>query len=270
MFATNETAGQEDCLYLNIYVPREIINPDGRLDVVVLIHGGAFMYGSGHYLTPPDNFIERSTILVSFNYRLGVFGFLSTEDEVLPGNMGLKDQVLALRWVKNNIASFGGNPDSVTLTGLSAGAASVHLHYFSPMSRGLFHRGVSHSGTATNFWVLQNDPLAKAKLLGKALGCPLTSTKETVDCLREKHVGQILQKSKIFFEYKFCPLAPFAPVVEKFGQNRFLQESPFVLLEKGEVLDVPWIASNTAHEGLFQKNCEILKKKFFGYFNIFF
>lgn len=91
--------------------------------------GGSRSYG-------PKIIMDRNIIFVNFNYRLGPLGFLSTEDNVVPGNMGMKDQVMALRWVKNNIQFFGGNPNSITLTGMSAGGASVHLHYMSPMSTG--------------------------------------------------------------------------------------------------------------------------------------
>jgi bile salt-stimulated lipase len=73
---------------------------------------------------------------------------LSTEDEVVPGNNGIEDQIMALRWIKTNVQYFGGNSDSITLTGMSAGGASVHIHYLSPKSRGLFHRGISQSGTS--------------------------------------------------------------------------------------------------------------------------
>ncbi|RZC39039.1 COesterase domain containing protein, partial [Asbolus verrucosus] len=114
--------------------------------------------------------MDHDVIFVTFNYRLGIFGFLSTEDDVVPGNNGLKDQVLALKWVQENIASFGGNPGSVTLTGLSAGGSSVHLHYFSDMSKGLFHRGFSQSGVALNSFSLQEQPLSKAKILADAVG----------------------------------------------------------------------------------------------------
>ncbi|VEN60663.1 unnamed protein product [Callosobruchus maculatus] len=84
---------------------------------------------------PPDLFLEENLIFVMFNYRLGVFGFISTEDLVVPGNNGLKDQVLALKWVQKNIHYFGGNPEAVTVFGQSAGAASVSYHTQSPSSK---------------------------------------------------------------------------------------------------------------------------------------
>lgn len=95
---------------------------------------------------------SENVILVTVNYRLGVLGFLSTEDEVIPGNFGLKDQAEALRWVQTNIAAFRGDPTKVTITGFSAGGASVHLHYLSKISDALFTNGISHSGVAINPW----------------------------------------------------------------------------------------------------------------------
>src|SRR5699024_71807 len=118
--------GDEDCLHINVYVPRTTLTHQDSLDVIVHIHGGAYMYGAGHFYSQPTLLMDREVVLVTFNYRLGILGFLSTEDIVVPGNNGLKDQAVALQWVKNNIASFGGNPNSITLTGLSAGGSSVH------------------------------------------------------------------------------------------------------------------------------------------------
>lgn len=217
---------------------------------MVHIHGGAFMYGSGHLYANPVFLMDRELIFVTFNYRVGVLGFLSTEDETVPGNMGLKDQVLALKWIKNNIASFGGDPSSVTLTGVSSGGASVHLHYFSPLSKGLFHRGLSESGTATICWIWQKEALRKAKVLGESLGCPVGTTKDLIKCLKEKPLGQILNKVGDFYEYRFLPSTTFGPVVEKTGNGLFLTGFPEDLLKEGKVLDVPWIVSNTKHEGV--------------------
>lgn len=126
-------------------------------------------------------------------------GFLSTEDTVVPGNMGMKDQVMALKWVKDNIQYFGGNPNSITLVGMSAGGSSVHLHYMSPLSNGLFNRGFSMSGTALNPWVLAENSLQKAKQLASSLGCNMVTTREMIDCLRYRPARQIVQNVQQFF-----------------------------------------------------------------------
>lgn len=94
------------------------------------------MFGYGYSYARPHYLMDKDVILVTFNYRVGPLGFLSTQDAVVPGNMGMKDQSMALKWIKENIKDFGGNPDSITITGLSAGGASVHYHYLSPLSKG--------------------------------------------------------------------------------------------------------------------------------------
>lgn len=148
--------GKEDCLTLNVFVPQSVLNSNILVPVVLYIHGGAFMFGGGWLYGPKFLMRSENVILVTINYRLGVLGFLSTEDEVIPGNFGLKDQVEALRWVQDNIGAFRGDPAKVTLSGFSAGGASVHLHYMSQISEGLFANGISHSGVAINPWCVCN------------------------------------------------------------------------------------------------------------------
>ncbi|KAJ3621323.1 hypothetical protein MTP99_003474 [Tenebrio molitor] len=247
---TNATRGDEDCLHINVFVPRENPNSQDKLDVIVHVHGGGYMYGNGLAYSRPEVLMDRDVIFVTFNYRLGILGFLSTEDDVVPGNNGLKDQVMALRWVQNHIASFGGNPDSFTLTGLSAGGSSVHLHYFSEMSKGLFHRGFSQSGVALNSFSLQKGALEKAQRLAEAVGCPSTPTRALADCLKQRHHKQILKQLPLFFSHLIFPFMPFTPVVEK-GSKPFLSEHPYSLLTKGKINNVPWLCSNTLHEGTF-------------------
>lgn len=125
--------GEEDCLHLNIYTPR--IDQKARLNVIIFVHGGAFMFNHGTSYGSKI-ILDRDIVYVTFNYRLGPLGFLSTEDTVVPGNNGIRDQILALRWIKDNIVYFGGNPESITVTGMSAGGASVQLYYISPLTKG--------------------------------------------------------------------------------------------------------------------------------------
>lgn len=105
--------------------------------MIVYIHGGGFLRGtSDPSVLGPEYFMESKVILITLQYRLNIFGFLSSGDEDCPGNFGLKDQVQALRWIRRNIQSFGGDPQSVTLMGHEAGAAAVHLHLMSGLSNG--------------------------------------------------------------------------------------------------------------------------------------
>ncbi|VEN60258.1 unnamed protein product [Callosobruchus maculatus] len=243
--------GQEDCLYMNVYVPRETIDGNENFDVVVHIHGGGFMIGSPKVMAGPDILMDRDIVYVNFNYRLNIFGFLSTEDDVVSGNNGLKDQSMALQWVKENIKYFGGNPDSVTLTGMSAGAASVHFHYLSPHSKGLFHRGWAQSGSALVPWALTEKPLEKAKKLARYFDCDITSTQTMVDCLRKVDANSLAIALKTMAVYlKMAPITPFGPSVEK-GSNPFLPDLPYTLLKEGRINDVPLVLSNTKDEAIF-------------------
>lgn len=156
----------EDCLFMNLWKPATA-KRGSKLPVMVWIHGGAFVFGSG---SQPDyngiSFAKKGVILVTFNYRLGRLGFfafpaLSKEysDEV-KGNYAYLDQVAALQWVKENIAAFGGDPGNVTIFGESAGGVSVHTHLTAAMSRGLFHKAIIESGGGRD-GVLTGRPIRK-------------------------------------------------------------------------------------------------------------
>lgn len=172
---------------------------------------------------------------------------------MVPGNNGLKDQLLALKWIKDNIEHFGGNPDSITLTGLSAGAVSVHYHYLSPLSKGLFHRGFSQSGTVLQSWSLAEKPLETANQLAEHANCKRNTTKETIACMKQLKDKDLVKSIKNLFVFiDSFPFAPFAPVIEKAGERPFLKEHPYKMLQEGKLAnDVPWVTSNTADEGLF-------------------
>jgi para-nitrobenzyl esterase len=194
----------EDCLYLNVFTPNRKL-PRGvgkgkglankRLPVMVWIHGGGFAVGeSDEY--DPTRLIEREAIVVTFNYRLGWLGFLahpalSTESGYQgSGNYGLMDQQAALGWVNRNIARFGGNPNNVTIFGESAGGLSVHAHLASPLSAGLFHRGIAQSGA----YALDLPSLASAESQGGtfATNYACTDPATVTSCLRNLSVGSIL------------------------------------------------------------------------------
>merc|ERR1719282_810824 len=147
----NETAGDLDCLFLSIYTTDlPSVTPDADLKPVFFwIHGGGFSVGSGEMGTGPDYLLESGMVVVTINYRLGPFGFMSLYGSYASGNQGLKDQLVALRWVKKNIANFGGDPNRITIAGESAGAVSVHAHVLSPLGKdeNLFHSAIAFSGT---------------------------------------------------------------------------------------------------------------------------
>uniref|UniRef100_A0A8C3N7Z0 Bile salt-activated lipase n=1 Tax=Geospiza parvula TaxID=87175 RepID=A0A8C3N7Z0_GEOPR len=187
-----DVRGSEDCLYLNIWVPQGRKQVSTKLPVMVYIYGGAFLLGGSQGANFLDNYlydgeeiaVRGNVIVVTINYRVGPLGFLSTGDENLPGNYGLKDQHMAIAWVKRNIKAFGGDPDNITIFGESAGAASVSLQTLSPKNKGLFKRAISQSGVGLCSWAIQRDPLVWAKKLGEKVGCSTDNTTVLANCLR--------------------------------------------------------------------------------------
>ncbi|XP_015112049.1 venom carboxylesterase-6-like [Diachasma alloeum] len=246
-----QVIGSEDCLYLNIYTPSKTPkNKSKLLPVFFWIYGGSFQSGDGHG-QGSSYLMNRDLVFVNFNYRLNILGFLSTEDAVVPGNMGLKDQNLALRWVHENIKYFGGDPDRVTIGGVSAGGSSAHYHYLSPMSRGLFQGGMSFSGTALDNWAQTEGSLEKGKKVGSLLECPTDSTKKMVECLKSRPAKNITQLVGRFQPWLFNPDVPFGPVVEKNSPEPFIDRSPVEIIASGDAADVPWTSSVVSEEGLF-------------------
>ena len=174
------------------------------MPVLFWIHGGAWYYGSSSFYGSNKYFMDKDLIVVSINYRLGAFGFLSTDDDIVPGNMGLKDQSLALRWVSENIQYFGGDSKRITLFGNSAGAASVHYHYLSPMSYGLFQNGISPSGTALDIWAHADNGKGNTDILACAVGCSDTDSTSIVKCLKKVPADEIQKAvSNIAVRFQF-------------------------------------------------------------------
>ncbi|OWF47252.1 carboxylesterase 3B-like [Mizuhopecten yessoensis] len=188
----------EDCLQLNIFTTYPISTTDKK-PVMFMIHGGSYIIEQG---TAYDSsyLAIKDVIGVNINYRLGVFGFLSTGDDILPGNYGLWDMIEALKWVQANIAAFGGDPNNVTIFGESAGAISVTLLASIPSNRGLFHRVIAQSGSATSLMSISLDPIRVAREVIKDVGCipTLNSTinrNVVTDCLQYVSADVLLQAS---------------------------------------------------------------------------
>ncbi|KAB7496324.1 Venom carboxylesterase-6 [Armadillidium nasatum] len=172
--------GREDCLQLNVFTSAP--NQQKKLPVMVYIHGGGFISGGATYYHP-YYLLNRDIVLVVIQYRLGIFGFLSTEDSVIPGNMGLKDQQLALKWIKGNIESFGGDSNRITIFGGSAGGASVNYQILSPGSKGLFRRAILQSGTSLCPWASNKNHRKFATEAGREFGCDIDSEKY-LECMQ--------------------------------------------------------------------------------------
>ncbi|XP_076110514.1 carboxylesterase 1C-like isoform X1 [Mytilus galloprovincialis] len=184
-------AMSEDCLVLNIYVPR---NLNESLSVMVWIHGGGFLTGYGHQYDGGKLAMEGNFIIVTINYRLGGFGTFAVGHPAARGNYGLWDQKMALQWVHDNIASFGGNPESVTVFGQSAGACCASLQSLIPSNKGLFQRVIAQSSTVNRFNMLKDSTVEKfAAEVAKKSSCPFGDKKIFADCLRQKTADEILE-----------------------------------------------------------------------------
>lgn len=184
--------GSEDCLFLNVYSPKLPDDESKKLPVMVFIHGGAYQWGDGNStLYSPEYLVNEGVVIVTLNYRLHVLGFSCLPGAGINGNAGLKDQLLALKWVNENIAHFNGDPENVTLFGESAGAASVHLHILSPKSRKYFHKAICQSGTAFGDWAFKKDVVERTRLLGKFLGCKGESDLEIYETLKNADLTKI-------------------------------------------------------------------------------
>ncbi|XP_031608532.1 cholinesterase-like [Oreochromis aureus] len=225
----------EDCLYLNVWSPRfNKTQPAPLAPVFVWIHGGAFISGTSSLDIYDGRFLSKSesVVVVSMNYRLGAFGFLSLPDNTnIPGNAGLLDQRLALKWVANNIAAFGGDPSKVTLFGESAGSASVGFQLLSPGSQDLFQRAVMQSGSPNAYWatISQTEAWDRSLMLAKLLDCPSSPAAPLEACLQQADPQKISTKQ---FEVLTPPSLlslPFTPHVD----GNFLPDAVDVLLSTG-------------------------------------
>ncbi|KAJ8732437.1 hypothetical protein PYW07_015036 [Mythimna separata] len=259
--------GNEDCLSLNVYT--KSLQPSSKIPVMVYIHGGAFMSGSGNAETyGPEYFFQHDVIVVTVNYRLEVLGFLCLDTPEVPGNAGLKDQVLALRWVKENISKFGGDPDNVTIFGESAGGACITYHMLSPMSQGLFHKAIAQSGVCLSYWAIAHKPAERAFRFGKALGKDTKDVNELLQHLRSVpalELARLGMKSRTQDEkFRGLPIYSTPTVEKKFeGQEQFLTEDPVDLLLAGKVSKVPLLIGYNSAEGILILNDHTKKLEIF-------
>ncbi|XP_060094741.1 cholinesterase-like [Heteronotia binoei] len=236
------TPRSEDCLFLNVWVPHP--RPSTPAAVLVWIYGGGFFFGTTSLVIYDGAFLAatENVIVVSMNYRLGALGFLSLPPAA-PGNVGLFDQQLALKWVRENAAAFGGDPTRITIFGESAGGASVNYHLLSPGSQPLFDRAVLQSGTAiaTWPWVSPEKAKKKALALAKVMGCTEGEDSAVVSCLQGKRIEE-------FPEYKFSAAflsIHFVPTTD----GDFLPDDPQKLVDSGHFQSKPMMIGITSDEG---------------------
>jgi para-nitrobenzyl esterase len=236
----------EDCLYLNLWMP-EANRPPGKLPVMVWIHGGGFIAGSSsESRQDAGNLSKKGVLVVSMNYRMGVFGFfahpeLTQESEHnASGNYGQLDQIAALKWVKENIATFGGDPDNITIFGESAGSISVSALMASPLAQGLFQRAIGESGA---FFHDIHPPQSRveAEATGMKFGEQAFSTTSlgTLRAMPAKYLLRAALKQ---------PRESFRPIIDGY----FLPTNCLSIYAAGEQSHVPLLAGWNRDEGKFK------------------
>ncbi|XP_020710204.2 neuroligin-1 [Athalia rosae] len=189
------TNHSEDCLYLNLYVPRATHgNPTELLPALLLIHGDSYSWGAGNSLDGTALATHGRVVVVSINFRLGVLGFLKTGSKgSAQGNFGLMDLVAGLHWLRENLAAFGGDPERITLLGHGTGAALANLLAVSPMASDLVQRVVLLGGSALSSWAIQRDPLSVKRRVAEQIGCSGdVETDDIAPCLRLRSLEQLL------------------------------------------------------------------------------
>ncbi|XP_032309973.1 esterase-5B-like [Drosophila ananassae] len=244
----NKLVGEEDCLTVSIYKPKN--SSRTSFPVVAHIHGGAFMFGGAAQNGHENVMREGRFILVKISYRLGPLGFASTGDTDLPGNYGLKDQRLALQWIRKNIHHFGGEPENIVLIGHSAGGASVHLQLLQEDFGQLARSAISFSGNALDPWVVLQGARGRAFELGRILGCgQLDDSVPLKTCLKSKSASEIVTAVRNFLIFSYAPFAPFGPVVEPEFPGAFLTQTPEEVIKSGKFGQVPWAVTYVTEDG---------------------
>lgn len=210
----------EDCLYLNVYIPGNTINDENNYPVMIYIHGGSFVDGGADVYDGEKLTAFHEVIVVTINYRLNIFGFLS-DGSRLNGNYGLWDMKLAIQWVHDNVKTFGGDPNRVTLFGNSAGGAAVLYQALNPTNRGLFQRIIAQSGSCFAFWAAQNNPTHNFNWYTSSVGCDSEEYCDIMKCLKERPIDSLK-----LWETKYT--TQFVPSVD----GDFLPEDPMSLSKR--------------------------------------
>jgi len=235
LFGPPREESEDNCLTLNIWTPG---TDKKRRPVMFWIHGGNFRYGSSAQVT--YNGLPLATrgniVLVTINYRLGPLGYL-----YIPGktaNVGMLDQVAALKWVHDNIEAFGGDPNNVTIFGESAGAASVITLLAMPAAKGLFHRAIAQS---TPFYYASHQEVGSKKFITK-----LRVEAEDIESLQKLDIKKInrIHNKMVLEAYATQETTPFTPVVD----GKILPEDPFKTLNNGYASDIPLLIGTTQDE----------------------
>ena len=240
----------EDCLFLNIFIPDPPVSPNNRFPVMVFFHGGAFVFGESSDYNASPLATQGNVIVVTINYRLGILGYLA--DTALDaqsgtgasGNYGLADQQFALEWVQQNISAFGGDPEKVTIFGESAGGFSVCANVVSPSAAGLFARAITESGPCSSALPTKSEAETEGAGIAAALGCSQSTSTAVVSCLRALTVPQILTvQNAITSQNSVASLTAFFPDVD----GILIPQEPLLSLLSGQFNHVP-LLMGTNHD----------------------
>ena len=189
----------EDCLSVNVFVPENKSGPShlGNYAVMVWIYGGAYVIGQSKMYSPENLTMVGDVVVVTLNYRVSSLGFLSSGSSKFPGNAGLWDQRLALQWVHDNIADFGGDPGRVTIFGESAGGSSVMYQALYEDNKALFQRLISESGSPLCPWAFQSEPQKYTRRLADRIGCTDPDLDDAVTCLQNIDAMLVVNNSRV-------------------------------------------------------------------------
>ncbi|CAH1643318.1 unnamed protein product [Spodoptera littoralis] len=240
----------ENCLVANVFVPD---TEETNLPVLVNVHGGGYILGYGQQSHFKDLVRSRKIIVLTFNYRLGVHGFLCLGTEGAPGNAGLKDQLAFLRWVKANIASFGGNPNDVTLSACSAGSGSIDFLTLSSLTKGLYTKTIQESGASIGGVGAQVDPIEYAKNYARLLNFHNVDDLDRLEeFYRTAPFELLVSNPDEMLNAKNVNIL-FGPCVERdLGQERVVTDAPMNIIRQGNYTQVPRIYGFTNMDGAFR------------------
>lgn len=237
--------GSEDCLTLNVHVPREA--GQDPLPVMVFLHGGGFT-GGGGATYDPRRVSGQGVVVVTVNYRLGALGFLAHPALADPwaGNFGIADQQMALQWVRNNIGAFGGDRANVTLWGESSGAYSICAQLAAPSAAGLFDKAITHSGPCGNEFLGRDEAEERARRSAVELGCADGVSSVVAECLRAVPAERLaaLYSDRSNADLTRIADMPWFPV----AGTSTLPRQPLEALRSGAANYVPMIAGNPRDE----------------------
>jgi len=252
----NKPIGSEDCLFLNIYT-KNISHKSERLPVMIWIHGGGFTSESGDEYVP-TKLIEEGVIVVTINYRLGGFGFLTFGNDKISGNMGLRDQAEAIQWVKRNIGFVGGDPNKITIFGESAGGISVHAQVLSPKNFGQLAGAIAQSGSLLLFGDLPSEGRREEKFAAeivRELNCSSLLDQSTLSCLQQidsnvllKSFKQGLSQNPFLELEKISPV--WRPVVDNYATDPFIPITPLEAMKTGIFNRIPFMSGTVKNEGV--------------------